>query len=135
MLQKNAGVSDENYRALLEGYGVTSCRDMNQKDALQLIAFLGNLVPSKEDDFRKYDDLGYREDFATPAQLRMLEALWKDVSFCKISQQRHAAWREFLWNRFKIISVENISQDDVGPIKYTLESMRYAQRKKQQAKA
>jgi hypothetical protein len=130
MLRKRCGLSDEEYYALLSGYGVDSCKDLQVAQAKRIIAFFEGIEPKGEGRRMKYEELGFRPDFATPAQLRMLEAMWKDVSFCVLSGKRAAAWREFLWTRFSVIGPEGIAREDVGKIKRTLEAMYDAQQRK-----
>lgn len=124
MLRKQCGIVDDDYYAMLSGYGAESCRDLSLEQAIRVISFLQGLpvvVPQKGG--AKYDGLGFREGFATPKQLRMLEVMWRDVSFCSLPGKRGAAFREFLWNRFGLAGVENIKREDVGKIKRTLEAM------------
>jgi hypothetical protein len=131
MLRKRCGLADEEYYAMLGGYGVESCKELSVAQAQRVIGFLEGMEPKGEGRRMKYDELGFRPDFATPAQLRMLEAMWKEVSFCTFSSKRAEAWREFLWNRFSVIGPEGIAREDVGKIKLTLEAMQDAQRRKE----
>ncbi len=134
MLRKQCGIVDDDYYTLLSGYGVESCKDLSIVDARNVVCFLEGLpgcAVARRRPGLKYEMMGFREGFATPRQLRMLEALWKDVSVVvDDAAGRHAAFQQFLWNRFNIVSVENIQQCDVGRIKKTLESMLYAKNSK-----
>jgi hypothetical protein len=44
----------------------------------------------------RYDELGYRDGFATPAQLRMIEAMWMDVSRMPNRTAKERALQGFL---------------------------------------
>lgn len=132
MLQKQAGVLEEDYRALLAGYGVESCRELLPIEAHSVIAFLRKLVSggqpkSKPEKALKYAELGFRAGMATPAQLRMLEGMWKDVSVQGSAKKRAEAWLVFLRNRFERVTPEHIERELVGKIVKVLQAMQAAQ--------
>jgi Protein of unknown function (DUF1018) len=133
MLQKQAGIGEDDYRALLLGYGVESCKELMQTDALRLIGFLTKLVEpgkaSRKETGKKYDYLGRRLDMATPKQLRMLEAMWKEVSYQPTVAKRNEAWSAFLKNKFDRVSPEHIEIDLVQRIVKTLQVMIYQKQK------
>jgi hypothetical protein len=133
MLQKQAGLSEEDYRALLWGYDVESCRDLLPLEAHAVIKFLRKLVSGQKKTSAprrralKYDELGYRTGMATPKQLRMLEALWGQVSVQSSAKKRAEAWMVFLKNRFGRVTPEHIERELVGRILMTLQAMQAAQ--------
>ena len=133
-LRKLSQIPDTDYYALLSGYDVDSCKKLQAGDALKVIAFLQRLVDGRNGGGRyvlPYSDLPYRPGMATSVQLRMLEGLWKDVSFQKSSGARKDAYLKFICNRFHRTLPEHITQEDVGKIKLTLERMRNAKREKE----
>ncbi|MCU7494744.1 MAG: regulatory protein GemA [Ignavibacteria bacterium] len=87
-------MSDEDYRACLESFGKSSSLELTPLEAIKLIhqfESLGYVRKVKESAKRKissfgwgkekYNCLGERgEDYPTPSQLRMLEALWRTKS-------------------------------------------------------
>jgi hypothetical protein len=127
-LQGLSGISEEEYRSLLWGYEVESCKDLTIADARKVIDFLQGLagkVPEKRPVHKRYDDLGRRSgEMATPKQLRMLEAMWMDVTSQKNRVNALEAYQVFLHNRFRILVPEHIEKDQVGKIKMALEAMR-----------
>jgi hypothetical protein len=126
-LQRAAGVRDEEYRALLSGYNVQSCKDLNPSQAADVISFLQRISGSKIEPVplkKRYNDLGRRTDMATPKQLRMLEAIWMDVTVQRTRSAAIDAYHAWLKNRFSIGSVEWIESGQVGKIKHALEAMR-----------
>jgi hypothetical protein len=126
--QKRARVGDAEYRALLGGYGVESCKDLDFSGATAVIRFLesmrAHVAPERGARRLKYEDLGKRRGMASPKQLRMLEAIWAEVSVQPTAAKRHAAWLVFLRNRFDRVAVEHIESELVGKIKRALEAMR-----------
>ncbi len=131
-LQGLAGVSDEQYRAMLGGYNVESCKDLTILEARAVCDFLQGIVdkiPEKAQfkaaaKAKPYSGLGNRhEDMATEKQLRMLEAMWMQVTFQPNRKAALDAYSVWLKNRFNIGSPEWIVRDKVGAIKRALEAM------------
>jgi len=127
-LQRLAGISEEEYRALLSGYGVESCTCLTILQAREVCAFLQRLVdrvPEKAQFKTKtYNDLrGRSADMATVKQLRMLEAMWMQVTRQKNRRDAVAAYHTWLMNRFSIGTPEWIERDKVSAIKRALDAM------------
>jgi len=95
ILKKQAGLNEDQYRLLLASFGAplrpdgepTSSR-FTDREANKFIHFLqdymkrNNLLnePARSSK-KKYDELSNRPgDFATPRQLRMIEAIWREVA-------------------------------------------------------
>lgn len=133
-LQRAAGVDDDAYRAMLAGYGVESCRDLDVVQAAGVIGFLqqvaGGSKPSAGNK-KRYEDLGRRgAEWATPKQLRMLEAMWMDVTRQKTREKALLAYHAWLLSKFGVSTPEMLSRDDVGKVRRALEAMRKAAAKK-----
>ncbi len=83
-LKSKIGLTDEEYGSALEAYGVNTSKDLNSKQAEDLIIRLTELMPKQKPGkvkSTKYNKLGIRtnhkgEHYATPKQLRMIEAMW-----------------------------------------------------------
>ena len=121
-------MSDEDYRErvrLLHGSS-TTCKDLTFMQANDLMAEMEFLAYMRGVEFvpgHKYEELGRREDMATPKQLRMIEAMWKDVSHYKHSVERARALRSFL-RRFGVSDMRFISQPSVRAIVAAMKSMK-----------
>jgi phage gp16-like protein len=81
--KKELGIDSVAYEAMLSPYGVTSSKDLSYAQQLELIATFEKIgfkikikKPLKYADLKevRYADSGER--LATPAQLRMIDALW-----------------------------------------------------------
>ena len=128
-LQGLARISEDDYRALLDGYGASSCKELSITDARHVCDFLQKLVdaiPEKK-QFRKakpYSELrGRSADMATPKQLRMLEAMWMSVTWQTNRKAALEAYHTFLKNKFNLLTPEWIERDKVSNIKRTLDAM------------
>jgi len=119
-LKNRLGWSDEQYRKYLmtEGDGFAmSCKDLSEAEAERLIRKMELAAAAKgvwkrygdspdSTAARKYDDLGNRPGMATPKQLRMIEAMWADVSkYKRNAEARESALRYFLHH---IVGVDNL---------------------------
>lgn len=89
ILKQQLRLSEEEYGAALESFGVSSSKDLTYEQAAYLIKKLNELLPKElrnesqhKNIIKKYDELGIRyneqlkEHYATPKQLRMIEAMW-----------------------------------------------------------
>jgi hypothetical protein len=106
-------MTDAEYRGYLitEGDGfATSCKDLSEQEAERLIRQMELAAAAKgvweiraearkdgsAEGKRKYDELVGRQGMATPKQLRMIEAMWADVSYYRNAEARERALRYFL---------------------------------------
>jgi len=122
------GMPDEDYRALLwDRFRASSSKDLSAAQANDLVAALHALLPADQRTAhprpqaaagarRRFENLGDREDMATPAQLRMLEASFVQRSRALDLASKQLAFRNWLSNRFGIERVEWIPRDQVGKI-------------------
>jgi hypothetical protein len=138
VLKKRLAWDDETYRHYLHhNFDVSSSKSLSYSGAGQCIMRMSAIlndtlkpVEVKESGKwgwgkEKFETLAGRdpEKFATPKQLRMLDAMWSDVSRAGNASARDAAFEVFLKRRFKIISIAAISQADVGRIRRVLQVM------------
>lgn len=106
ILKNKLGLSDEEYGAALEGYGATTSKELSYEDAQDFILKLEKLLPPelkkmrRDNIRRKYDELGIRyneklkEHYATPRQLRMIEAMW--MTSRRVHNKTEAAFFSFV---------------------------------------
>jgi hypothetical protein len=102
--KKELGFDDETYRGILfERCGKTSAKDLSDRQISSVIREFvskgwtpraSRLTP----DAKKFDDQVGDIYSATPAQKRMIEAMWHDV-YRGNDEAKHL--RQFLWNHFK----------------------------------
>ncbi len=124
--KKELGLSDEEYRQILyDCFGVDSSKYLTEEQANMLIAIFVDMgwKPKKKEDKqkpKKYDELGDRKGFATPAQLRKIEAMWKTVS----REKTKKSLDKFLFRRFKVMKLENLPFDKVPAVLKALEGMK-----------
>ena len=123
------GMTDEQYRDMLKDrYGVASSLQLNQLQARSLCSDLSKTLPRTEPKRKKagrFDELAGRDsNYATPKQLRMLEAAFVQRSFMETLEQKQAAFAVFVKNHFGIAGVAWIEQHDVGKILKAIVSLK-----------
>jgi hypothetical protein len=129
VLKSKLGLSDDNYRAMLDGYGVKSSLDLPMRRAYDLIqrmenqaVLAGTWTPSLKDRGR-YSKLQGRDGMASPAQLRKIEAMWSFVSRQPTPEEKTKALHVWLEKRFHIGRLEWVKADQVGKVIGALEAM------------
>lgn len=85
--RKELQLSDDNYYAILAGFGVASSKDLTPQQVNELMSIFRRLgwkqkqAPPTGWGKQKYEYLRPRPaDMADPRQLRMIEAVWRDVA-------------------------------------------------------
>jgi len=86
-LKSKLGWDDDMYRDILQNrYNVKSSKDLSIFQAETLIeemkkaAGQPNYAKYRRSKGERFEDLGKRDEMATPNQLKMIEALWREVS-------------------------------------------------------
>lgn len=116
--QRRIAMNNEEYRTALEAnYGVTSCTQLTEAQAAQFLNFLNGKATGNK---AKYEELADRPGMASPAQLRMIEAMWQEVSW---SADKAAALDKFLQNRFRISALKWLPAWKVGKVKAAIEAI------------
>ena len=122
------GMPDEDYRALLwDRFHAESSKALTPTQSHDLVVALHALLPADQraehphpqaaaGARRRFESLAGRDDMATPAQLRMLEASFVQRSRALDLASKQLAFRNWLSNRFGIDRVEWIPRDQVGKI-------------------
>jgi hypothetical protein len=145
-------IPDDDYRAMIASFGTfpvnvrPSSKKLTFQKANELIRRLSEMAtaagvhrsveapgraPLSSCRPKKYDDLGKRPGMASPAQLRMLEAMWADVSFAPDPRSRHYAYEKFITRITGVSKPEWLEPLHVRKIKTAIESMKRSQLQKE----
>jgi hypothetical protein len=131
-------LSDDAYRGLLTGFGVSSCKELEYRQALELIDILKKQAiaagvwkdytgPGKPLKFAEYDSRP--EPFATGKQLRMIDAAWKGVSRQRNEKDRGAALDALCKRIVGIDKLIWIHHDHVSKVYAAIKAMKSQQNK------
>lgn len=96
--RKLLNLSEELYKELLEQFGVETSKNLTSQQIEELTSRLaknaqarGLYKPRPSFIKYKYNNLGEREGMASPAQLRKIDIMWKNVSRQKNEKDRETA--------------------------------------------
>jgi len=110
ILAKHLALDEDTYRDVLGKLtGKRSCRDLSWAEASRVIAYLEKVSPRRPraERPRRWDDLGeFRPGMASPAQLRLIEALWKEIAF----SDPKATLRKFLFKRWTVSDLRFLTE-------------------------
>lgn len=133
-LRRALGIDEEAYRARLAHFGVASSKDLTMRQADALLAQWEALAveqglwtsqPSQTSRAKEQSDLANRtRDMASPAQLRMIQALWKEVSRAVDDEGRKQALNRFCARIVKKDHLRFVTRQDASKLIKALESMR-----------
>jgi len=132
-LVSRLGMPDDQYRQMLrDRCGVETSSALTPSQQRDLAQDLNALLPKDSrmritgagGARRRFEHLANREaQYATPAQLRMLEATWVERSRKPTRQEAQDALNEFLLQHFRIGRIEWILKDQVGKILKSLQQV------------
>jgi hypothetical protein len=130
VLASRLELPDPLYRKWLdERYGVASSKQLTAKQAEEFIRTLEHFGtqagywdrnPNKD----KYNELAGRPGMATPAQMRMVESIWTELTRPANDEQRNASLRGFLFKYFKISDLRFLSGSAVNKAILALKAMK-----------
>lgn len=130
ILKTALSMSEDDYRAALAGFGVTSAKELSLENAELLIRAFERALPKNhpQQGPMKYNTLGIRYNsalhvhYATPKQLRMIEALW--MTSDKVHTKTETAFLKFVKHITGKDRLEWLVLHDVQKIKKAIESLR-----------
>lgn len=103
------GMPDEDYRHLLKKwFNVDTCLKLNYREAeifIQRLKYIAERMGKwqpMEQRRKKFDEYGDREGFASPKQLRMIDAMWKEVSYQNDDASKERSLAKLLLNLFQV---------------------------------
>ena len=126
MLKNILTLNDVAYRAILSYYDKESSKELSFAEAEALIRFLEEKAAElgKWEIKKKYDELVRDNNMATPAQLRMIEAVWKDIVKLKPEKYRKEDLRHFVDSKFTVGNLMFLSKKRANEVIGGLTSMR-----------
>jgi len=107
-------LDDDLYLDMLMSFGVQSSKGLTTTEAgifLEILEEKAVLTTKWEIRNKKYEELSSRDaDMATPAQLRMIEAVWRDVCYIDTYEFARQSLRKFIQNKFKIDDIKFLTK-------------------------
>jgi len=124
VLKNRLGLDDELYRDMLEGlYEVRSSKDLTPVQAADFIHQLRRCL-GQDVGRNKYEHLrGRPARFATPKQLRLIEALWDKVSYLGNPRLRRRALDRFVYRIVGEKQLTDVLKSQVPKLVQALKAM------------
>lgn len=103
-LKNILGIDDDLYRDMLMSFGVQSSKNLTFTEAVIFLEILEekaealNIWHKQE---KKYENLNRSTKMATNAQLRMIESMWREISYFDTDEFAKQSLRKFLKTKFK----------------------------------
>ncbi len=137
-LKSALGLDDASYRQRLGAFGVESSKDLDFHQASLLLEdwetkAVASGVWEKRPLTRQHENLKGRPGMATPAQLRMIEGIWGEVSRRPDVKSRKAALRTFLEKITGISDLRFLDSEGAGKILVALKEMKKSRTRKKKA--
>jgi hypothetical protein len=129
---KNAlKIDDDEYRKLIHVnfYPAISSKELSFEQAEIFIENLKRMAIEKDvwKDYKgkdAYEELNHREGMAAPAQLRMIEVLWKDVSKARNEEKRKRYLRGWLLKYFNVSDLRFLDDVTVHKVIHALKQIK-----------
>lgn len=118
-LKNVLGIDDDLYRELLCEYGVSSSKDLAYKDAITFTENLENNAVAKGlwvKKPKKYAGLNRDKEMATDSQIRMIEGLWRELSYFDDDKFAKKSLRKFLSRTHKVDDVMFMTKDKASKV-------------------
>jgi hypothetical protein len=131
-VRRSLGIDEDIYRGILEDqFNVRSSKDLTSRQAAKLLDHFNGMagklgLPTKPARRAlKYDELeGRPEHFATPKQLRMIEAMWAEVSVKTTTEDRARALSSLLFRIVESSHITMLMRQDVRKVIAALKAMK-----------
>lgn len=124
-LKNKLGWDDKTYRKFLlentDGFCET-CKDISDDTLDKIIAKMKFMAKNYN-----FNDLGEREGMATAKQLRMISAMWKEVSYIKDEEKRLKALEKFVKKICGVDSIRFLKSVDVKKVVRAIQRMKERQ--------
>lgn len=108
------GLDDELYKEMLMSFGVTTSKNLTFTEAkifFDILSAKAIAAGKWQIPNGKYSSLENRSDsMASPAQLRKIEAMWRDLCFEKNPEEAKKTLRKFIQNHFKVSDIRFIDK-------------------------
>jgi phage gp16-like protein len=131
-------MDEDSYRSMLASFGVESSKELTPEKAERLITELQRSAESAgvwkarrqarryTSGKKRFEHLGNRRGYASPAQLRMLESMWVEVSRADTLAEKQDAINRFLEHRFGVANLAWLPSDMVGKVVKAIQAMKEA---------
>lgn len=134
---KNAiGLDDDLYREMLMSFDVQSSKNLTYTEAIIFTEILEEKAVALnrwEKHPKKYEALHRSDNMASDAQLRMIEGMWREVSYYDNDSFAKKSLRKFLKSKFKVDDVMFLTKAKACKVIQALQAIKKNLNKKKSA--
>lgn len=131
-LKNRLGWDDLTYRMFLmenSPHFASSCLELSEEQAEEIIIKMRKEAVRKGvweeyNKNKKYENMDGRERMATGAQLRKIEAMWKEICTAKNERERAKILRALLWKKFRVSDLRFLEEYQVRKVIKMFEAMK-----------
>lgn len=113
-LKNRLGLDEDLYRDMLMSFGVCTSKDLTFAEAAVLLDILETKAVEKnlwKKEPKKYEDMKNRSSkMATPPQLRMIKALWREICYKDNDDFATSSLRKFLKAKFRVDDIRFLTK-------------------------
>lgn len=106
-----------------DGIVLATCKKLSYRQAAEFIAELKEHL--RQNNYKKYEELGDRPGMAKPAQLRKIDAMWSAVTRQTTQKDRNKALNRWLDHHFHVSHMKFVEDHQVGKIVASLRAMKF----------
>lgn len=127
--KKELNISDDNYRSILSGFNVDSAKQLDDKQAGELVLLfkkIGWQPRASQKQIKKTKPIcvtvpdNRPDEYATQKQINMLAGLWVTYS----NQKNTDSFVKFVLRIAKVNAIEWLQKDDVQKVKKAIERLK-----------
>lgn len=106
-------IDDDLYRDMLMSFGVCTSKDLTFTEGNVLLDILETKAVEKKlwiKRQKKYEEFNRDIKMATPAQMRMIESLWREICYFDNDNFAKKSLRKFLKSKFKVDDIKFLTK-------------------------
>jgi len=136
-LRKQLNIDTETYLDILQSYGVDSSKDLTRGQAEELLqslkckaAEIGAYKSKTGSHYTKYNNMSGRYGMWTPAQLRKIDAMWKNISNQPTDTAKEKALNSFIERITGKKRLSFLTQNEISKVIKAIQVMEQNQKEK-----
>lgn len=122
--RRRVGISDDDWGEVIRKYGCESTTELTGEQGKRLYRWLQRKAVASGNWQKPYENLrGRPSDFASPAQLRMIAAMWAEKSFLRDAGARKRALDKFVRRITGVAKLEWLLASQVSKVVEAIKAM------------
>lgn len=127
ILKNIIGLDDETYLKMLKSFDVITSKKLTLGEATILIDILEEQAIAMgrwQKRNKKYSDLTRSNNMASGAQLRMIEAMWREISYFDTDKFAKKSLRKYLKQKFKTDDIMFLTKTKANKVIHSIKEIK-----------